>query len=410
MPRMTNAKSADTLNDADSFEDKLNWILFKQEQDARLWSSLDIDGSNYEPDDEFGVHHAASWRPGDPMYDEPVGRRRLVPDAGGFTVEYEGNHVRYMIEEIDINVFHAWDAVRGGGMNEGNAIVLRCGECETIWEGPEPCFVCGEVRQSTKARLKVDDWIDDCDCILCSMSRHRPPRRPPAVERSRNAAFRFYFGNDDFTDAISGDEVFQTVPPVEFDGDTPLSFFTPAGSPNDPLVAFDVETRGLAGRGFVGYSQEDIRMVMRMYPQMRNLFLDTMGQALRNTREQVTTFGAQVLRAFRENQVALPGELFVQREGSSSDAPAFSRLSIVTPRRAGRSAMLLSEAEWATRWPTEVRSNGLIIPLDYDVTSTTTPPTRDHIRFRYAMDTSMPRNIQYPNSAPDWSRRRPRYE
>jgi hypothetical protein len=154
---MTNAKSAPVLDSADDFESKLSWILFKQEQDRRLFVDPPRPDANGNP----------TWSPGDNLYPFP----RAYIDFSGRSnqrVVYIGNYPRPMFELSDVNVFHA------PGMDLNDSIVIRCEDCEVNWRGDDPCFVCGRqvpdrVRfdasllkdgHVTFGGLSVDTWTE----------------------------------------------------------------------------------------------------------------------------------------------------------------------------------------------------------------------------------------------------------
>ncbi len=99
-------QSVAVLDDADRFEDILNWQLFKAEQAQVLWGEAD-------------VH---PWRPGDAMF------RR--PDGGLFGGE---QYIRPLLELIE------YDGLKSD-------YVPRCDDCEIWWAGDEPCWMCGETR------------------------------------------------------------------------------------------------------------------------------------------------------------------------------------------------------------------------------------------------------------------------
>lgn len=108
MPKLTNANSADVLDSADAFEDKLNWMLFAQEQDARLFAPR---------------KHAKDWVPGDPMYRHPM----WLPDG-------QGNCPRYMFQEFYLDE----------GLSAEAHFRIRCVDCGVGWTGDGPCWECGK--------------------------------------------------------------------------------------------------------------------------------------------------------------------------------------------------------------------------------------------------------------------------
>lgn len=88
------------LNEADDMERRLSWVLFKQEQDARLYG------------DE------GSWRPGMPLHCQP----RIDHMPTPFEVE-------------------AYNDITKDRFN-----LPRCEPCGVFWKGEEPCWICGEHR------------------------------------------------------------------------------------------------------------------------------------------------------------------------------------------------------------------------------------------------------------------------
>lgn len=170
MPKMTNAKSAPVLDSADAVLNNLNWVLFKQEQDARLWS---------DPD-------SADWYPGDEIWDYPVRYLRPFADASGYLDSFDGNAVRPMAELHDDLEFHSQGISHtfieengeireyinsSGSMSVMSPIYIRCEECETNWIGDDPCFVCGVEREPFKARMtKSDPVYGPCTCEFCQLA------------------------------------------------------------------------------------------------------------------------------------------------------------------------------------------------------------------------------------------------
>lgn len=109
-------KSAEVLDEADRFEDILNWQLFKIEQDQMLWGAR--------------MEAPKDWYPGFPMYKRPFGvtgailyGRQVVRPM--FQL-FEGN------DQLDTHDSDDFYLSRG------------CTECEVMWDGPAGCWVCGE--------------------------------------------------------------------------------------------------------------------------------------------------------------------------------------------------------------------------------------------------------------------------
>lgn len=103
--------SAGVLDEADSAQNRVNWVLFCQEQSRILYSG------------DYGM-----WKPGVPLYRRPHWHIScFTPEPTPFSP-------------------------------------ARCVECDVFWRGDEPCFVCGEERsiEIVKVHLRpdyIDDWI-----------------------------------------------------------------------------------------------------------------------------------------------------------------------------------------------------------------------------------------------------------
>ncbi len=100
---MTNRQSVEVLNEADSMERRLDWILFKSEQEQQL------------------VWREGEWNVGDEIWNRPswwMSSRQ---------------YIRPIIQSLDINMYSSF----------GEELIVRCTDCEVDWIGPEPCFVCG---------------------------------------------------------------------------------------------------------------------------------------------------------------------------------------------------------------------------------------------------------------------------
>ena len=176
MPNMTNAKSAPVLDSADAELDRLNWILFKQEQDARLWAPKTND---------------QDWYPGEGLWYLPTAYSDDDQASNMYNIGFTGNAVRPMFEEVDVNSFHALGMRvnfvddrqyinHGRDMDEGSEIVLRCTDCEVYWNGEDPCFVCGQdvpIPMAPKTNYKItrrsdlEAVFENCRCRLCTQSR-----------------------------------------------------------------------------------------------------------------------------------------------------------------------------------------------------------------------------------------------
>lgn len=101
-------QSVDVLDEARAFELKLNWQLFKAEQERLL----------YGPS-------KSTWTPGEPMYTRPRGE------------QYGEQCARPMFQLINISRFHSTPF----------AIYMideRCMDCEVGWIGNDSCWMCGK--------------------------------------------------------------------------------------------------------------------------------------------------------------------------------------------------------------------------------------------------------------------------
>lgn len=109
-------RSVDVLNDADDMQRKMDWILFKEEQDARLWGGPEL----IKTDGEWGKY-TIKWRPGDPLHDQ-------------WTKLLNGNYgvTREMVEVIE-------DEAEWEGLH------YACQDCMVDWDQYETgeCWVCG---------------------------------------------------------------------------------------------------------------------------------------------------------------------------------------------------------------------------------------------------------------------------
>jgi len=142
------AQSADVINDSIRLERQMDWMLFGNEQNTRLWSGED-------------------WVPGDPMFPDPrrplgcgcdecaemlrsVGQNvRLFNHAIEYPAEYTGNTPRSMIDLFD----------------DGDRYpAIRCEPCGVSWRGLEACWVCGKERPTLLARMpsgSAASWTAD---------------------------------------------------------------------------------------------------------------------------------------------------------------------------------------------------------------------------------------------------------
>lgn len=107
-------QSAAVLDEADDFEARLRWLLFKVDQAKVLYPS---------EDPEVGPEQ---WRPGIPIYKRPS---RLGYVVGQLTI-------RPMIQDLPEGYFHTPEAFW---------FKSRCHDCEVFWEGADPCWVCGAI-------------------------------------------------------------------------------------------------------------------------------------------------------------------------------------------------------------------------------------------------------------------------
>lgn len=154
MPRMTNAKSAPVLNSADEFERKLNWQLFVAEQEALL---------AYNP--SVGADGYSVWNVGEPINEYMDGE--LIDLAGEYVYSYDSAACyRPMIELIN------YDGV-------DTALKPNCDDCDVLWDGDEPCFVCGGPRN--------EPWSVSFQEII-QASRRTAQAMRPVVRRAMERA------------------------------------------------------------------------------------------------------------------------------------------------------------------------------------------------------------------------------
>lgn len=127
-------QSVDVLNDAYEFELKLNWQLFKAEQERVLYGPSNV-----------------GWKPGIPIWTRPRGE--------GFGEQ----HTRRMFDLIPINRFHSTPF-------QIYMIDERCVDCEVSWMGPDPCWICGKEAYSLLDHVLPPalDFEGNTDLILGS--------------------------------------------------------------------------------------------------------------------------------------------------------------------------------------------------------------------------------------------------
>ena len=109
------ARSAKVLDEADRFEDILNWELFTFEQNNRLWG--------YNPD--------VSWSPGEPLYTHPH------LDFAGPIAGYVSQYVRPMIQECDDNEYPDPVNCEPCGVGWNIFEEKTCWNCGTEYEEPK---------------------------------------------------------------------------------------------------------------------------------------------------------------------------------------------------------------------------------------------------------------------------------
>lgn len=143
------AKSAEVLNEADRFQQMLDWELFTSAQDIQLWHSQIED---------------VTWRPGDLMFRRPDMPETCDREDCGWCADYrqwqghadmeydedyEGNCVRPMIQEYDLTwglmegVRSMWNGDECNGMPATCYINPIC--CDVWWDRYKEadCWVCG---------------------------------------------------------------------------------------------------------------------------------------------------------------------------------------------------------------------------------------------------------------------------
>lgn len=372
MPNMTNAKSAPVLDSADAELAKLDWILFKQEQDARLFAPK---------------AHEDDWVPGDNMYAYP----RRVRDEDPFSesaVRVQGNCVRFMIELFDVNVFHA------EGMDEWDEIILRCGDCEVDWPGDEPCFVCGEEREPYKARMPnlTAFGVDpNCRCIACQFGR----RELTALEYDDIRAERMMIPE---IRTVRGGIQYGTI--TRASDETVMQFAFDTG-PN-----FSDLYRRI-------YSQADFDLVSRMIQPMRDTFVSVMGEVA----QEANQFTATLRRALvglpvQESQetetlcpVTLGFDVETTQDGAVIVAAIRDRngIAYVVPER---EETRRTESPWGYSFLTTrriTRTDIISIPRVVDYEPDVPLPVMSAVR------TELP-DRRYPTSQSITERRRERYE
>lgn len=112
-------KSAEVLNEADRFEDILNYTLFVQEQDSRLWSGGE-----------------GEWHPGDPLPPQEIDPAFELDMEQSFSREDFVMHNQAHVDRFKY-------------------FTIRCEDCEVSWTGSEPCWMCGKQEYLDDVR----DWL-----------------------------------------------------------------------------------------------------------------------------------------------------------------------------------------------------------------------------------------------------------
>lgn len=369
MPTMTNAKTAPVLDSADAELAKLDWVLFKQEQDARLFAS------KTDEDDD--------WVPGDYLYDYPTIARfseftRPSPGIDSSYFDYDedsygtsGNHVRPMFQ-----LFNDGERYR----------YVRCSDCDVDWAGDYPCFVCGEERESPKARFNFGGlYVDsDCPCIACQYRRGGITREEFVTPEFRMPSFDQRGSFVEFQDSIRSarqETLYNLV-----------------------------------------YTQADIQLVQQMISPMRDTFVSVMGEVAQTydaysgalRRAIVSTEGMRVSLGRTQAQVAQESEglcpVFLgidpaDRDGSVIIAAIRDRngVAYVLPER---EVTRRTESPWGTAFVTTRRitvTDVITIPRVVDYEPVVPLPVMSAVR------TELP-DRRYPTSQPITQRRRERYD
>lgn len=134
-------RTVDILDQARDMELKLNWQLFKFEQDARLWN--------------VGT---SEWIPGDPIH---VDVRQMAflwysqTDVDWEEEESPFQHVREMVEFCYEN-----DALMAFYVDNDFWLYRGCRKCEVLWISPSSaiCWCCGE---SGTTAMEMYEVVDD---------------------------------------------------------------------------------------------------------------------------------------------------------------------------------------------------------------------------------------------------------
>lgn len=129
-------RTVDILDRARDMELKLNWQLFKFEQDSRIWQN-GTDG----------------WKPGDPIHVNPEEMAQLYFQENPEEEEAPFQYTRPMIE-----MHHQTDALLNwlyDFMDEDVDLFWGCRNCDVLWldptSGDQKCWTCNGT--STKATV-----------------------------------------------------------------------------------------------------------------------------------------------------------------------------------------------------------------------------------------------------------------
>lgn len=129
MPRMSH--SAAILDEADSTQRKLDWVLFKQEQEKILYGGKPHE---WEPGDSLFVHPWVREMELEPIYDEAYADED--DDEDGI------QNVRPMFQIIHD---FAW---------------ARCKDCQVYWRGESnDCWICGKTVIMSSQTANLYNWL-----------------------------------------------------------------------------------------------------------------------------------------------------------------------------------------------------------------------------------------------------------
>ena len=125
---MTKSYAAEALDEARRVESQLDWLLFANEQDMRLF------GDPMPP---------ALWSPGDPLNEPPETEEQAI---ARFTAGIDEDSAQFA--QIVEYIHDYYSEEQDGYWYDDEPDNPRCIDCDVTWIGADPCFVCGVMQPS----------------------------------------------------------------------------------------------------------------------------------------------------------------------------------------------------------------------------------------------------------------------